>query len=150
MARHRSLRTSSLRGVPTRRLAATAVFLSLLATAVSGTPFPSRGALPSAQEKLAELAAKMPLRFEENAGQVREAGVRYFARGNGYRLFLGSRETLFRLGPSSSTGTIVRLHLAGGAEHPLLAGIDPLARGEVRQISPAARRRPGSCLRHKS
>ena len=43
---------------------------------------------PAAAAKLSELAAKLPLRFEENVGQVRETEVRYFARGSGYRLFL--------------------------------------------------------------
>jgi uncharacterized repeat protein (TIGR01451 family) len=107
-----------------RRAVATVLF-SLLATLASGEPAGSRGALPAAG-KLAELAAKMPLRFEENVGQVREPGVRYFARGKGYRLFLGARETMFSLGATNSREKTVRLHLAGGAEHPVLVGIDPL------------------------
>jgi uncharacterized repeat protein (TIGR01451 family) len=95
-----------------------AVLLGLLAAGAS--------AAPSAESKLAELAAKMPLRFEENVGQVKEAGVRYFARGVGYRLFLGSEEAVFSLGGAQSPEKVVRLHLAGGAEHPAPVGIDLL------------------------
>lgn len=80
----------------------------------------------AAPVKLAELAAKMPLRFEENVGQVREAGVRYFAAGKGYRLSLGSEEAVFSLGDAKSVERTVRLRLKGGAERPPVNGIDPL------------------------
>jgi uncharacterized repeat protein (TIGR01451 family) len=80
----------------------------------------------AAQAKLAELSAKMPLRFEENVGQVKDAGVRYFARGKGYWISLSSREAVFSLGEAKSEKRTVRLRLAGAAERPALTGIDPL------------------------
>ncbi|HZF11394.1 MAG TPA: hypothetical protein VFE33_21600, partial [Thermoanaerobaculia bacterium] len=75
---------------------------------------------------LSELAAKLPLRFEKNVGQVREAEVRYFARGSGYQLFLEPQAAVFRLGGAKAGKPAVRLHLVGGAQHPTLVGIDPL------------------------
>ncbi|HEX4963946.1 MAG TPA: SBBP repeat-containing protein [Thermoanaerobaculia bacterium] len=93
-----------------------------LAAAASAVPKPAVG--PAAT--LSELAAKLPLRFEENAGQVKKEGVRYFARGRGYRLFLSPGEAVFSLGDGKQVEKTVRLRLAGGAEQPLLAGIDPL------------------------
>ncbi|MEA2691662.1 MAG: hypothetical protein QOJ16_1049 [Acidobacteriota bacterium] len=98
-----------------------AIISCLLATVVSAAPVNDRTATP-----LAELAAKMPLRFEANAGQVKEPGVRYFARGRGYRLSLGSAEAVFHLGSDRSSEETVRLHLAGGAKHSVPVGIDPL------------------------
>ena len=75
---------------------------------------------------LSELAAKLPLRFEKNVGQVREAEVQYFARGSGYQLFLEPQAAVFRLGGAKAGKPAVRLHLVGGAQHPTLVGIDPL------------------------
>jgi uncharacterized repeat protein (TIGR01451 family) len=109
----RSLMKSSFRSGRSLRAAGVGVIAScLLASAAAAGP-------------LAELAAKMPLRFEENAGQVKEAGVRFVARGRGYRLSLGAREAVFDLGETAGAAAL-RLRLAGGAEHPVLAGIDPL------------------------
>jgi uncharacterized repeat protein (TIGR01451 family) len=85
-----------------------------LAAAASGAP-----------ASLAEVSAKMPLRFEENVGQLREAGVRYFAQGKGYRLLLSAGEAELRLDGAEAPET-VRLRLAGGAGEPALAGVDPL------------------------
>jgi uncharacterized repeat protein (TIGR01451 family) len=99
-------------------------FLMIAATSVAGAN--DRGAMPAAQTRLAELAARMPLRFEENVGQVKEMKVRYFARGRGYRLFLGAEEMVFSLDGEKSVEQIVRLRLKGGAERPALVGIDPL------------------------
>ena len=79
----------------------------------------------AAPASLAEVTAKMPLRFEENAGQVKDAGVRYFARGTGYRLALGAHEAVFDLGAQPGEAA-VRLRLGGAAERPALAGVDPL------------------------
>ncbi|HEV7785513.1 MAG TPA: SBBP repeat-containing protein, partial [Thermoanaerobaculia bacterium] len=86
-----------------------------------------REAMGPAQTRLAELSASMPLRFEQNVGQVKEAGVRYFARGRGYRLALGSDEAVFSLGGAAKPAEkTVRLRLAGGAKRPVVVGIDPL------------------------
>lgn len=109
----------SFRGRRTLSAVTTAGLLGLLAASAS--------AAPSAQSKLAEISAKMPLRFEENVGQVREARVRYFARGTGYRLSLGSDEVVFSLGDTKAKEKTVHLHLAGGTERPALVGIDPLS-----------------------
>jgi len=100
---------------PAAALAASFFWLAAAASAVG-----------SAQTRLAELSASTPLRFEQNAGQVKEEGVRFFARGSGYRLALGSEEAVFSLGGAKPAETKVRLRLAGGAKHPVLKGIDPL------------------------
>lgn len=103
-----------------------AILFCLLATAASAAPANEREAARSAPSMLTELSAEMPLRFEENVGQVKEAGVRYFTRGKGYRLFLGSEGMVFHLDGAQAAGDSVRLRLTGGAEKPVLVGIDPL------------------------
>jgi len=109
------------------RVAVTAASLAcFLAAAAFGAPVNERGEMSPAQAKLAELAAKMPLRFEENVGQVSETGIRYLARGKGYRLFLRTDGAVLSFRGRESREEIVRLHLAGGAERPALVGIDPL------------------------
>jgi uncharacterized repeat protein (TIGR01451 family) len=99
-----------------------------LAAAPSGASTVEPTTLGSAKTKLAEISAKMPLRFEENVGQVKAPGERYFARGKGYRLSLGSDGAEIRLrnlDGAKAEGT-VRMRLEGGALHPALAGIEPL------------------------
>jgi len=109
------------------RVAILIALFCLLAAMASATPVNDRGAARSAQARLAELAANMPLRFEQNVGQVKEAGVRYFAQGRGYRLSLGSEEAVFSLGGAAKPAEkTVRLRLAGGAKRPAVVGIDPL------------------------
>ncbi len=105
--------------------------LAVVLSAAPAAPVNDPGALRAAQSKLAELAAKLPLRFEPNVGQVKDAEVRYFARGRGYRLSLGAAEAVFSLGdarPGKARAgeKTVRLRLAGAAERPVLEGIDPL------------------------
>ncbi|HXU30263.1 MAG TPA: SBBP repeat-containing protein, partial [Thermoanaerobaculia bacterium] len=80
----------------------------------------------AAQATLSEILAKLPLRFEENVGQVKAPGVRYFARGEGYRLFLDAEGAIFTLQGGTSAVETVRVRLAGADAHPMLAGIDPL------------------------
>jgi uncharacterized repeat protein (TIGR01451 family) len=92
-----------------------AVLFCLLSAAASAAP-----------ASLGEMTAKMPLRFEENVGQVKDAEVRYFARGRGYRLSLSAAEAVFRLDGAQALDETVRLRLAGGAARPALAGVDPL------------------------
>ena len=109
------------------RIAVLIALFCLLAATASATPVNARGAAQTAQARLAELAANMPLRFEQNVGQVKEPGVRYFAQGRGYRLFLGSEEAVFSLGGAAKPAEkTVRLRLAGGAKRPAVVGIDPL------------------------
>lgn len=105
--------------------------LAAVSSAAPGAPVNDPGALRAAESKLAELAAKLPLRFEPNVGQVKDAEVRYFARGRGYRLSLRSGEAVFSLGDASPSQAragekTVRLRLAGAAERPVLVGVDPL------------------------
>jgi uncharacterized repeat protein (TIGR01451 family) len=103
-------------------------FLALfcgLAAVAPAVPVSAPGVVGTAQARLAELSAKMPLRFEQNVGQVSDARVRYFARGRGYRLSLGSGEAVFSLGEPGLEKT-VRLSLAGAVERPVLVGVDPL------------------------
>lgn len=102
-----------------RILAFAALFCALPAAAAVAP------AAPAAPDQLAELAAKLPLRFEENVGQVKAAEVRYVARGRGYRLFLAPAEAVFSLG-SPKSPDVVRLRLAGAAARPVLAGTAPL------------------------
>ena len=103
-----------------------ALLLVSLATGASAAPVKEPGAQASAQKMLAELAAKMPLRFEENVGQMKKPEIRYFAQGRGYRLFLGPEEMVFSLGGAKAEEKTVRLHLVGGAERPALVGFDEL------------------------
>ncbi|HXU33404.1 MAG TPA: SBBP repeat-containing protein [Thermoanaerobaculia bacterium] len=91
-----------------------------------GTATADRALRPAAR-KAADFSAKLPIRFEENVGQVKDGDVRFFARGRGYRLFLGREGAVFSLGNAmSATGTTgtMRLRLAGGAEGTAPLGID--------------------------
>jgi uncharacterized repeat protein (TIGR01451 family) len=109
-----------------RSAAVGAIAFWLPAAAAFSAPVNDRAAVPAAKNRLAELAAKMPLRFEENIGQVKEADVRFFARGPGYRLFLGIAEMVFSLDGEKPAAEVVRLRLKGGSERPVLVGIEPL------------------------
>jgi uncharacterized repeat protein (TIGR01451 family) len=112
---------------PLVALTASFFWLAAVASAVPAVPLKALGAVSPAQARLTELSANMPLRFEQNVGQVNEVGVRYFARGRGYRLDLSSGEAVFSLGGAAKPAEkSVRLRLAGGAKRPVLVGIDPL------------------------
>jgi uncharacterized repeat protein (TIGR01451 family) len=108
------------------RVATALLLYSSLSTVVSAAPGNDSRAASPPGSRFAALAAKMPLRFEQNLGQMREAGVSYFARGSGYRLALTPQEAIFHLGSGQAAGTTLRLRLAGSAEHPILSGIDLL------------------------
>ncbi len=108
------------------RVATGLLLFSSSAALLAATPVhPGRPVSP-AGSRFAELAAQMPLRFEQNRGQLRDTGVAYFARGLGYRLSLTPEEAIFELGGPRAAGTRLSLRLAGAAAHPSLSGIDPL------------------------
>jgi Abnormal spindle-like microcephaly-assoc'd, ASPM-SPD-2-Hydin/Beta-propeller repeat len=76
---------------------------------------------------------KLPLSFEENAGQT-DARVKFLARGAGYTVFLTDRDATLRLerpslkpGSKATTETVVRLALAGANSHPVSHAADQQA-----------------------
>src|ERR1700722_12215580 len=79
-----------------------------------------------------EAYGKLPLTFEENAGQT-DARVRFLARGAGYTVFLTDRDATLRLAGASAapakrgTEAVVRLALSGANPHPAVAAIDQQA-----------------------
>jgi uncharacterized repeat protein (TIGR01451 family) len=114
------------RPLKTCRVAAGLLLFSSAAALLAAAPVNAGRPDSPSGGRFAELAAKMPLRFEQNLGQLRDTGVAYFARGLGYRLSLTPEEAIFELGGARAAGTRLSLRLAGAAAHPSLSGIDPL------------------------
>ena len=81
--------------------------------------------MPSGQVQAA--TAKLPLRFEENVGQVKgpEArDVRYISRGSAYSLFLTSKEAVLVMrqhakdAAGKTSPAVMRMRLAGANQVP--------------------------------
>ena len=70
---------------------------------------------------------KLPLSFEANQGQS-DRPVKFFARGQGYGLFLTPTETVLSLRPQPDAPTnrtsVVRMRLVGANRRPQLTGLD--------------------------
>ncbi|MGA7929148.1 MAG: SBBP repeat-containing protein [Candidatus Sulfotelmatobacter sp.] len=80
-----------------------------MASAASRPPQPGT-ATPAARGRIQASYAALPLAFEQNQGQT-DAQVKYMARGNGYTLFLTTKDAVFSLrSPSaeSKTATVRR------------------------------------------
>jgi hypothetical protein len=77
----------------------------------------------------AEVAApygRLPMSFERNQGQT-DPSVSFLARGKGYGLFLTPSEAVLSLrAPTSPSGAVVRMQLAGVNSHAKVAGADEL------------------------
>jgi Abnormal spindle-like microcephaly-assoc'd, ASPM-SPD-2-Hydin/Beta-propeller repeat len=79
-----------------------------------------------------EAYGKIPLTFEENAGQT-DARVKFLARGAGYTVFLTDGDVTLRLiQPSADSAkraadAVVRLSLAGANAHPVAHAVDQQA-----------------------
>ena len=90
------------------------------------------GDTATARARTLEAYGKIPLTFEENAGQTDER-VKFLARGAGYTVFLTDHDATLRLeGPSAEptkrpTEAVVRLALSGANPHPAVAAIDQQA-----------------------
>jgi len=108
---------------------------NLLLVALGSTVVPAQGGAnpaplgpgASAPAPLKAVGAHWPLSFEENTDQVQGPEgrhVRYLARGNGYALFLTSREAVLELRqPAGGTApVVVRMRLSGSREPIRLAG----------------------------
>jgi plastocyanin len=83
----------------------------------------------AARLRALEAYSKIPLTFEENAGQA-DARAKFLARGAGYTVFLTDRDATLRLEPSSAAltpGAVVRFVLEGANEHPVIHAADPQA-----------------------
>lgn len=104
--------------------------IALCATLALTTP--SQAARPSnlaAQVRVAAAYGKLPLRFEANHGQTDE-GVKFIARGAGYRLFFASNEAVLSMSPSPREGSspsfdVVRIRLAGVNQQTRVSGLQP-------------------------
>ncbi len=93
------------------------------------TPMPA--STVAAHRRVQAAAAKLPLRFEENVGQVNgpEArDVRYISRGSAYSLFLTSSEAVLVLRQHAKDATgknspaVMRLRLSGTRQAPEITG----------------------------
>jgi hypothetical protein len=96
-----------------------------------------------AQAKIAAAYGKLPLTFEANRGQV-DSSVQFVSRGQGYMLFLTSREAVLSLrqagakrdvaftpgvqqrGTEGGAPAVVRMQLVGGNRKPQAVGEDEL------------------------
>ena len=92
---------------------------------------------PSAAKKgqVQATTAKLPLRFEENIGQVKGPDgrdVRYVSRGSAYSLFLTSKEAVLVMrqhakdAAGNTSPAVVRMQLTGANQVPALSGQDEL------------------------
>ncbi len=92
----------------------------------------ANGDTAAARAHALEAYGKIPLTFEENAGQT-DARVRFLARGAGYTVFLTDRDATLRLARPSAeptkrpTEAVVRLALSGANPHPAVHAIDQQA-----------------------
>ncbi len=103
---------------------------SVLAGKTPGTIRPG-----TAQQTALTAYGNLPLAFEPNQGQT-DPQVKYLARGNGYTLFLTSREAVLSLeaptkrnrktsvAPSTSAGAALRIEMAGANSLAALANGD--------------------------
>src|SRR5687767_8441564 len=108
-----------------------------------GLPHRSARPLTSAEVRISETYAKLPLTFEVNRGQT-NSHVKFLSRGHGYTLFLTSTEAVMSLRRRSSTSkaangvsnldgaadeiAIVRMKILDGNENPVITGVDKLRR----------------------
>ncbi|MDO8631355.1 MAG: SBBP repeat-containing protein [Phycisphaerales bacterium] len=119
--------------------------LIVAATLLAGSPssayaagalapaFTSKGgtSIPLAGVKAAQLAAyaNLPLFFEKNIGQT-DAAVKFFARADGYSLFLTATEAVMVLPPAKAAktkaGVVVRMKLKGADAKAPVRGQDIL------------------------
>ena len=76
--------------------------------------------------------ARLPLRFERNAGQT-DKRVRFLTRGVGYTLFLTDSDAVFSLADKSGRAAVVRMRVAGRGSAPVagkrLPGVTNYLRG---------------------
>jgi uncharacterized repeat protein (TIGR01451 family) len=112
----------------------TLVVLSFLATLVAMAAPPILHSTDAAQ---ANVLAKRPISFEENAGQT-DSRARYLLRGPGYTAFFNEREVIFSFRHSErqitrkrahrrTVGTsVVQLSFAGANPRASLAGLEEL------------------------
>src|SRR5712691_9414950 len=70
--------------------------------------------------------ARLPLSFEENAGQT-DLQVRYLARGAGYTIFLTEKDAVIKLQDRQGDGAVLRLKVASANEHAQIEARNQLA-----------------------
>src|SRR5207245_3706692 len=80
----------------------------------TATPFPTRR---SSDLRVSETYGRLPLYFEANRGQT-DPQVKFISRGDGYVLFLTSREAVLALNaptgqPAEGAQTVVRMRFVG-------------------------------------
>jgi hypothetical protein len=100
----------------------------------------SKLATPTSEARVDQNFGKLPLRFEANNGQT-DRSVRFRSRGNGYSLFLTSRELVLRM--KKSEGNVddkhssptqqqkrlissLRMKLQNASSNPKIVGLDEL------------------------
>lgn len=104
------------------------------ATPAAMTPVVPGGVDGSADTKIVESYGKLPLSFEANRGQT-DSRVQFISRGQGYTLFLTSREAVLSLkhlnGPEPvgdpARRTVVRMQLVRGNRQPAITQEGELA-----------------------
>jgi hypothetical protein len=86
-------------------------------------------AAPPAVAQVSAAYGALPLSFEANQGQT-DRQVQYLSRGNGYSLFLTSREAVLALQPAArakNPPAVLRMQLVGANRHPQASASEPLA-----------------------
>ena len=78
------------------------------------------------QVRVSETYGRLPLYFEANRGQT-DPQVKFISRGDGYVLFLTSREAVLALNaptgqPAEGAQTVVRMRFVGADSEPRVSG----------------------------
>ena len=120
------------------RLAAVALTLTFAGTlAASSATSPSQAFRhsplpdPAVEREVRQAFGQLPLSFEANQGQT-DPRVKFFARGNGYTMFLTSTEAVLALRPPTPRPTddasqaVLRMTLVGANPSAPVAGVDEL------------------------
>jgi hypothetical protein len=89
-------------------------------TSAPGNAFPADGPRRPATSDILEAYGRLPLHFEENAGQV-DPSVRFIARTEGGAVWLTNEGVVIGV-----DGRVIRLGLGGGETTPRLAALDTL------------------------
>jgi hypothetical protein len=133
---HRMGKTGRFKILPL--LAGAALFIATGITSLAGADAPAALPLaptvsPAKRAQVQAATAKLPLRFEQNVGQVKGADahdVRFVSRGSAYALFLTSKEAVLAMQQPGKTAkgaqssAVVRMRLSGANQNPAISGQD--------------------------
>ncbi len=131
---HRIGKTSRFKILPL--VAGAALFIATGITSLVGADAPSAlpvapSVSPAKRAQVQAATAKLPLRFEQNVGQVKGPNaqdVRFISRGSAFSLFLTPKEAVLAMQRSAKTAkgakssAVVSMRLSGANQSPAISG----------------------------